>query len=100
VRPETHEGSVLRWASAAIAEAEALAVRCPHARWDPSVVLPHHRPRDVSPLRAIAKPPWRRAVLLTVLLVLTLVLVTVQRQAVALRPEVWVPADVQEHTVG
>lgn len=48
----------------------------------------------------MVKPPWRRAVLLTMLLVTTLLLVTLQRQAVALRPELWVPPDVQERMVG
>jgi hypothetical protein len=58
------------------------------------------RPHDVSALRAVARPPWRRAVLLSALLVTALLVMTMQQHAAALRPEFWVPYDVYEWTVG
>ena len=46
------------------------------------------------------RPPLRRAVLLSALLVTALLVMTMQQHAAALRPEFWVPYDVYEWTVG
>jgi len=58
------------------------------------------RPRDVSALEAVGKPPWRRAVLLSALLAAALLVMSMQQHAAAVRPEVWVPVDVFERNVG
>ena len=55
---------------------------------------------DVSPLRAVVRPPWRRAVLLSALLATALLVMTMQQHAAAVRPELWVPYQTHEWTVG
>jgi hypothetical protein len=66
----------------------------------------HERPEgpvaeaEVSRVRALIKPPWRRVVLLILLLIVALQLANAQQHAVAIGPELWVPADVPERTVG
>jgi hypothetical protein len=58
------------------------------------------RPPDVSPLHAVGKPPWRRAVLLSALLAAALLVMSMQQHAAAVRPELWVPVDVFHRNVG
>ena len=58
------------------------------------------RPHDVSPLRAVARPPWRRAVVLSALLAAALLVMSMQQHAAAVRPDLWVPYEIYEWTVG